>query len=885
MLYSGALVYFLFQVNYYGYGQSYIVSKLKPKIDILVKKDIKVPYGRSVALKAEHLAIRYDKTGHCKITVLKNDPFSSRIGSIIPSQFPCDFQPTTIFYQHYGSMTSLNEKVKLQIQLDTQKETIARQIHLNVNVIFDKPLEILNKIESLIVDELGGLSEPIGPSVLSFKFNDETQDCRVRFIPKDNGPPFYGHIVNTSNIPLQIGNKEADLQDIDIKLNRVACKEFLNGSLRYAHKRMATSSNRDYVPLVIELCDKKSEEIRKREFFQMPVRIRRAPDNQRPIINYNSASYSLQVDQIVLTALTSAVMKAEDRETQSEAIVFNVTQNFNENEGYFVHTEDPTQPVTKFLQRELDELKIAYKPPTDLSTTQRLQQIWLEALDGEGASSPRFYVIIVIKPMNSYAPQVIRNLGLSMFEGQSRSITREALEIRDPNNDSEVKIAVMAGLFNGRVEKNGAQVNEFSIEDIDQNLVRYTHDDSDTYSDSIVFKITDGTHEIRCLFLITIIPRDDQYPRLTYNTGLAVREGGSTRIDQFDLSASDVDSDNTAITFKVIEPPKNGQIFLRKTSLPDDIKEEEKELWENKNNGYEKKTNSFTQIDIILGSVFYRHSDEEKFYDYFLFRVFDNAEPPNHSGLETVIVDISSVDDEAPERSAGCPLSMNILEEQISSFSKAVLQYTDLDTNDNDLVYQIRRPPYYTGQEFGEGSNIAGHIALAHDPDIIITTFTQKQVNHFKVVYVPPKSEIGVKSAQVKFEFLVSDLSDNLIDFQVFSIKISPVNNKAPVLIISPARVDEGKTLIITSANLDAVDEDNNDTELSFTLKKLAAYGSVFLGRKKMRIGDSISLDEIRRGSLSYMHDGSETTSDEIKLVLSDGFHVTKAHLNIGRFS
>ena len=142
MLYSGALVYFLFQVNYYGYGQSYIVSKLKPKIDILVKKDIKVPYGRSVALKAEHLAIRYDKTGHCKITVLKNDPFSSRIGSIIPSQFPCDFQPTTIFYQHYGSMTSLNEKVKLQIQLDTQKETIARQIHLNVNVIFDKPLEI-----------------------------------------------------------------------------------------------------------------------------------------------------------------------------------------------------------------------------------------------------------------------------------------------------------------------------------------------------------------------------------------------------------------------------------------------------------------------------------------------------------------------------------------------------------------------------------------------------------------------------------------------------------------------------------------------------------------------------------------------------------------------
>ena len=578
-------------------------------------------------------------------------------------------------------------------------------------------------------------------------------------------------------------------------------------------------------------------------------------------------------------------MKAEDRETQSEAIVFNVTQNFNENEGYFVHTEDPTQPVTKFLQRELDELKIAYKPPTDLSTTQRLQQIWLEALDGEGASSPRFYVIIVIKPMNSYAPQVIRNLGLSMFEGQSRSITREALEIRDPNNDSEVKIAVMAGLFNGRVEKNGAQVNEFSIEDIDQNLVRYTHDDSDTYSDSIVFKITDGTHEIRCLFLITIIPRDDQYPRLTYNTGLAVREGGSTRIDQFDLSASDVDSDNTAITFKVIEPPKNGHIFLRKTSLPDDIKEEEKELWENKNNGYEKKTNSFTQIDIILGSVFYRHSDEEKFYDYFLFRVFDNAEPPNHSGLETVIVDISSVDDEAPERSAGCQLSMNILEEQISSFSKAVLQYTDLDTNDNDLVYQIRRPPYYTGQEFGEGSNIAGHIALAHDPDIIITTFTQKQVNHFKVVYVPPKSEIGVKSAQVKFEFLVSDLSDNLIDFQVFSIKISPVNNKAPVLIISPARVDEGKTLIITSANLDAVDEDNNDTELSFTLKKLAAYGSVFLGRKKMRIGDSISLDEIRRGSLSYMHDGSETTSDEIKLVLSDGFHVTKAHLNIGRFS
>ena len=42
---------------------------------------------------------------------------------------------------------------------------------------------------------------------------------------------------------------------------------------------------------------------------------------------------------------------------------------------------------------------------------------------------------------------------------------------------------------------------------------------------------------------------------MTYNTGLNVKEGETKMIGQFQLSASDIDSDDTKVTYKIIKTP------------------------------------------------------------------------------------------------------------------------------------------------------------------------------------------------------------------------------------------------------------------------------------------------------------------------------------------
>lgn len=841
----------------------YVVERQSSQVKIVRNFQINVPYGREVYLNPKNLTISYDIEGHCQVYILKNDPMSSQLGKITPSSFPCKFDMFTLSYQHFGSLTRTTDTIRLQVRLDTKDETIIAPFTIQVKVIFTKPLDILQKVQNLFVDDIGGLSDPIDPKILNVRYTKENQVCTICFLPRKNGPPFFGSIVNTSDGEYGLNL----LRQKEYKY--IPCDDFLSGMLRYAHQRRGRSSNRDYVPLMVELSDRKTEAVQKREFIQVPVRIRRAPENTPPIVNYNSASYSLQVDQIVLTALTSTVLKAEDRETESGSIIFNVTTRNIPGEGYLVHTDDPTRPLTTFYQKEIDQLKIAFKPPDKLSTSQRLQQVWLEARDSYGASSQPFYVIIVIKPMNTYAPQVIKNSGLAMFEGQSRPITKDVLKIRDPDNEEDVKIVVVGGLFHGKLEKNGKEVSHFTINDIDNKLVRYVHDDSDTYSDSLLIQISDGTNSVDLLFVITIVPVDDEPPVLAYNTGVTVDEGSVVKINQFDLSARDVDSDDTKVLFKVVDPPVAGVLFRVNTNRGVVVRD---------GNNQDRIT-EFSQVDVILGRIFYRHFGEEIFNDVFTFRLSDGAEPPNESGLKTFIIDVIPKDDLQPTLHVNCPLKMKVIEGKHKEFSKQVLQYTDGDSLDESLRYVVTNKPYFVGDTTGETN--AGRIAFSHQPQKEISSFTQKQVNHFKVIYVPPLTEIGVKTRQVLFNFTVSDDAANSVAGQTFIIDIQPVNNMAPVAVINAITLKEGKRGLISAQQLRAYDPDNLNEELSFGLKKLPKHGQVLLNKQKLTIGASFSMDDIKQVSVEYVHDSSETTADEIKLILTDTVHMVHIGLPV----
>lgn len=844
------------------------ISATKNAVLKIIKDTVvSVNFGRAVMLESKHLQIQHNTKGaKCQVSVLQNNADASMVvGTLIPSVFPCTFKPNAVYYQHYGSMSRSVEVINLQARVDTEQDTTITPFTLTVSVELYKPFEILKNVENLLVDEIGGLSEPLSTSVINFRYNNKRQNCKVRFLPINNGPPYYGSLVNAS---------VANINALALKYRDISCSDFLKGNIRYVHRRSERSANRDYLPLVIEVYDKKTTKMEIQEYVQVPVRIRRAPDNQPPIVNYNEATYSLQVDQMVLTALTPAVLKVEDRETDPDAIIFNITQVYKEQDGFLVHTDDPSVPVRTFYQKDIEDLKIAFKASDNLSTSQRMQQIWMEARDSYGAKSAPFYIIVVIKPTNSFAPQVIRNEKLTMFEGQSRAITREVLNIRDPDNESEVTIVVTSGLNNGRLEMLGIRVDQFTIKDIDSGSLRYVHDGSDTYTDNIVFRISDGKHTLEILFIILIIPQDDQAPRLKYNTGLTLTEGELKIIDQFHLSATDVDSDDTKVKYQIAKHPSTGSIVYRQSTTPENLNEG----WSYIDDNFEKNVSKFYQTDVILGKIFYRHSGNEQFHDYFTLYLLD--EVPNRSGLKTFIINIKSVDDLPPVLQDDCTLTLRTEEGTPVAFSKQTLSYTDGDSIDPELTYKITRQPYFL--HLSTSRTRAGKIVAAHDHSKEIQDFTQSHVNYFKVHFIPSNVEIGNLSKTILFHFDVTDGNGNAIRNQTFQILVSPVNNKPPTFITSLLIVQQGGRKNITTSYLNAYDKDTNSSDVSFLLKRQPKQGIVVYKGSKLQLGGAVQFVDISQGHLQYVHDGIETGNDDIKFMLSDQRHMGPATLQIG---
>ena len=830
-------------------------------VNLVKELDVFVDYGRSIMLTSKNLKIQYPEKGRCQISLLQSNPNESLVGTLLPSVFPCQFKPNTVYYQHYGSMSQITDVLNLQARIDTDKETILKSFTMRVNIGIFKPLEILKNVENLMVDEIGGLSEPLSSKIISFRYNKHNQSCHVRFLPIDNGPPYYGSLVNSSN---------SKIDKFALRYQNTLCADFLNGSIRYAHKRSMSSANRDYLPLVIAISDKTKTKIEKKEYVQVPVRIRRAPENQPPIVNYNEATYSLQVDELVLTALTPDIVKVEDKETKASDIMINVTQVYQDSDGYLVHTDDPSIPVRTFYQKDIYDLKIAYKSSGKLSTSQRMHQIWMEAKDNYGATSNPFYIIVVIKPTNSFAPQVIRNEKLTMFEGQSRALSKDVLNIRDPDNESEVIITVSSGLNNGRLEKLGKLTREFNIEELDTGLVRYFHDGSDTYSDNIIFTITDGKSTLRILFVVLIIPQDDEAPTLKYNTGLKLDEGEIKMIDQFHLSSTDVDSDDTKIRYNIISPPSVGYIVHRQSLTPDNTTG-----WRIVDGFYEKLITSFSQRDIILENIFYRHSGVEVFTDSFTFYASDSV--PNRSGLKTFIINIASKDDLAPVLRDGCTLQLSVFMGHQGKFSKSSLSYIDGDSINSDLVYKITTEPKYN-----DSNEKAGKIVSINNINKPLELFSQKQVDHFQIIFIPYSIDIGNDTRIVLFTFDVQDPNGNTVKNQTFEIQVIPLNEELPVFITSVLIVAQGERKNITSYHLNAEDKDTNITFLSFVLEKQPLHGMIIYKREQLLLGQRVTLLDIHQGQLQYVSTDGYAGEDEARFVLTDQKHVVKATLQIG---
>ncbi|XP_040337212.1 FRAS1-related extracellular matrix protein 1 isoform X4 [Herpailurus yagouaroundi] len=812
---------------------------------ISVNRGVRVMKGSSAFLLGDDLkfAIPKEKDA-CKVEVVMNEPMTQRVGKLTPQVFDCHFLPNEVKYIHNGCPILDEDTVKLRLYRFTETDTFMETFILRVYLL-EPDCNIIRMSNNVLeVSEFYGLSRAIDKNVLRFDYEEAAGlECTVRLDPVGSRLPAHGQVVLLEPRPekprgdqphsffpeSQLGT---DLKcpggscSLGLKKAgsiKVSCEEFLLMGLRYQHTD-PPSPNIDYISIRLDLTDGRSKIVYKSESAWLPVYIRAGIPNQIPRAAF-MAMFILEVDQFILTSLTTAVLDCEEDETPKPLLVFNVTKA--PPQGYVTHLWDHTRPVSSFTWKDLSDMQIAYQPPNSSHSVRRHYEVEVEAYDFFFERSAPITVHISIRTADTNAPRVSWNTGGKGFL--------------------------------------------FTVADLQAGVVRYHHDDSDSTKDFVVFRIFDGHHSIRHKFPINILPKDDSPPFLINNVVIELEEGQTILIQGSMLRASDMDSSDDYIFFNITKPPQAGEIM--KKPGPGLI-------------GY--PVPGFLQRDLFNGIIHYRHFGGEIFEDSFEFVLWDSHEPPNLSVPQMVTIHITPVDDQLPKEAPGVSRHLVVKETEVAYITKKHLYFIDTEYG-RDLVYTVTTPPYFSFShrhlDAGKLFMADSIPKLTKNPAAPgLRSFTQHAVNYMKVAYMPPMQDIGLHPGHVQFAFSVSNQHGGTLHGICFNITVLPVDNQVPEVFTNPLRVAEGGHCVISTENILVSDVDTQLDNIYLSLQRLPQHGRVELDGFPLNPGGTFSWGELHALKVRYRHDGSEIPQDNIFLEVTDGTNSADVVLRVEVF-
>ncbi|KAJ8395496.1 hypothetical protein AAFF_G00032300 [Aldrovandia affinis] len=432
---------------------------------VRLNSGLQVSRGQAVYVTEKELQFNVlDEQDTCKVEVVLNEPVTQRVGKLSPQVFNCHFLPDEVKYIHNGSPLLQEDTVMLRIYRFTDSETFLDTLLLRVRVV--EPQDSLIQLGSLPLEVpvFYSLSNVIDSRVLTFQ-NRPDVICTVRLLTSETNVPTSGQLVRddptktpaTKDVeqpsapnsgPRQgrqtlpcPGNKACSHGTKEVRFLKANCEEFLTLGLKYQHLS-PPSPEIDYVPIRVELRDHSSRALLEMESAWIPVLIHGAMQNQPPRAAFMSM-FILEVDQFILTPMTTAALDAEDDETARDELVFNVTKP--PGQGYITHLDDHTKPTASFTWQDLNEMKIAYQPPNSSYAGRRTYEVEFQAIDTSYVTSDPIMVHFSIRSAETNAPRVSWNMGLDLLEGQSRPITWENLQIVDNDNIDAVHLVAVDG--------------------------------------------------------------------------------------------------------------------------------------------------------------------------------------------------------------------------------------------------------------------------------------------------------------------------------------------------------------------------------------------------------------------------------------------------------
>ncbi|KAG8515151.1 Extracellular matrix protein FRAS1, partial [Galemys pyrenaicus] len=343
-------------------------------------------------------------------------------------------------------------------------------------------------------------------------------------------------------------------------------------------------------------------------------------DKSPPVIITNKG---LVIDEDSVKKITTLQLSATDQEREPAELTYRITSQ--PELGHLEHAASPGIQISSFTQADLTSRNIQYVHSSEKE--KHSDAFSFTVSDGVNEVTQTFH--ITIRPMDDSLP-VVQNVGLRVQEGVRKTITEFELKAVDADTEAEsVTFTIVQPPRHGTIERTtrgqGSQhTSTFTMEDIYQNRVSYSHDGSNSLKDRFTFTVADGTNpffvieeggkEVRTAapqhFQVDILPVDDGTPRIVTNLGLQWLEymdGKATNlITKKELLTMDPDTEDLQLVYEITTSPKHG--YVENKLQPG------------------RAAASFTQENVNLGLIRYVLHEEKihEMMDSFQFLVKDS---------------------------------------------------------------------------------------------------------------------------------------------------------------------------------------------------------------------------------------------------------------------
>ena len=506
------------------------------------------------------------------------------------------------------------------------------------------------------------------------------------------------------------------------------------------------------------------------------------PVDDAPVLTANA----LVIAEGSTVVLSATELAATDSETANSALQFTVSGVTG---GQFELVSNAGVAITTFTQAQLTAGDVQFVHDGN----EAAPTYSVSVFDGALTTGPQA-AAITFTNVND-APTAAGDSDTAA-EGATITIDLAANDL-DPDDGLDLtSIAIVGGPTNGSIAING------------DGTVDYTHDGSETISDSFTYTIRDAAGQISntATVSLTITPVDDA-PIVT-NNALVISEGGTVVLSGGELSATDAETADAALQFTV-SGVSGGQFELVS------------------NAGVAITT--FTQAQLTAGDVQFVHDGNEAAPSYSV-SVFDGALT---TGPVAATITFTNVDD-APVLTQN---SLTLSEGQTVVLGAGDLAATDVETANATLQFTVSG---VTGGQF----------ELVSNAGVAITTFTQAQLTAGDVQFVHDGNEAAPTYSVSVFDGALTTGP------QAATITFTNVDD-APILTQNALTISEGQTVVLGASDLTATDVETANPALQFTVSGVTGGQFELVSNAGVAI-TTFTQAQLTAGDVQFVHDGDE---------------------------